>query len=286
MKIKTPSHLKTPSLLMNFPFSVSNDYHNNPWMKEYGTQTMDMDLAFSQFTEAYKKIAQEALVYLLPSEGNYQDQIYVANVGCYLPHIKEIDVIIVANYKSPPRVGEELVAEKFFRSMGYRVDRPTTCWEGEADLKYIRDNVYVCGYGIRTDIATHSWFRSKYDMNLLPLRMDDEWLYHLDCLLMPLGKEKVLAVTHLLDPSELRNLREYVEVIEVPEKYAYDGWTNSVIVGDKVFYGVLDGVEEESHEEFEKIMAQHNLNAVPINISEFDKSGACLSCCVMRLNYL
>ena len=285
MKINTPSHLKVPSLLMNFPFTLSNDYHNNPWMKEYNAEKIDYYLAFSQFTNVYQRMSQESLIYLLPSEGEFQDQIYVANLGCYLPHITE-DTIIVANYKSPPRVGEEVVGEKFFKMMKYKVDKPPTCWEGEADLKYIRDNIYVCGYGIRTDVETHDWFRRSYDMNILPLFMNDEWLYHLDCLLMPITKDKVLAVTHLIKPEELRNLEKYVEVISIPEQYAYDGWTNSVIVGNKVFYGVLDDASAEGHAEFERLMAQHNLYAVPLDISEFDKSGACLSCMVMHFNYL
>ena len=117
----TPSNLGFPCFLVNFPFTVSADSPNNAWMKD--NKDYNYEKAFEQFMELYHYVAGYALIYVLPSEYNFQDLPFVANIGCYLPHLKE-DTIIVANFKSPPRKGEDKIADKFFTSMGYKVERP------------------------------------------------------------------------------------------------------------------------------------------------------------------
>ena len=42
-------------------------------------------------------------------------------------------------------------------------------WEGEADLKYLKDNVYIGGYEIRSEIETYQWMEQNFDMNILKL---------------------------------------------------------------------------------------------------------------------
>ena len=140
---ETPSQLRISGYVMNFPFTLDTKEPNNIWMKELDEQGLKINRnkAYMQFLDLYNFIAGDAVVYLIPSKGNYQDQVYTANVGSFLPHIKEVDNIILSNFTSPPRKGEEFVAKEFFDMMGYKNTLCPHKWEGEADLKYLRDNI-------------------------------------------------------------------------------------------------------------------------------------------------
>jgi N-dimethylarginine dimethylaminohydrolase len=140
--IETPSQLKVPSYVLNFPFSLSTENPNNIWMEELSPEDLKINKpkAYKQFMDLYNFIAGGSLVYLLPSYGDYQDQVYVANVGMQLPHIKDDNIVLLSNFTSEPRQGEELVAKPFFNLMSYTTHLCPFKWEGEADLKYIGGN--------------------------------------------------------------------------------------------------------------------------------------------------
>jgi N-dimethylarginine dimethylaminohydrolase len=296
-KLKTPSELDIPAIVMNFPFTLSIDDPNNVWMEESDEEiVLDHEQAYAQFMDLYNYIASSALVYLVPSTGSFQDQVYVANLGLWLPHTKEKNNIILANYKSPPRVGEEKVGNVFFRMMGYETHQPPTTWEGQADCKYLRDNIYLGGYGIRTDRKTYDWMEKKFDMNIIPIEMDDDYLYHFDCVCFPLTPEKVLLCTEVLNPSDVRKVEKVAEVIDVPVDHAYNGVTNSFRLHNTVLCATSISEYPQDHEYFEgenkkiewltKVCSRDALEAVFFNLHQYTHSGAMLSCMVMNLNYV
>ena len=87
---ETPSQLHLQSYVMNFPFSLSTSDPNNIWMQELTDDELQINRpkAYKQFMDLYNFMSGQSLVYLLPSEGSYQDQVYVANLGLQLPHIE------------------------------------------------------------------------------------------------------------------------------------------------------------------------------------------------------
>lgn len=283
MNLKTPSELKTPSFLLNFPFTVDNHTLNNPLMhKDQGKY--DYPRAFRQFMGLYSELVREgALVYLLPSEKDLQDLPYTANLGCYLPHL-DTPTILVSNFKSEPRRGEEEVGIKFFLSMRYRAHLSPYFWEGEADLKYIRDNLYVGGHGIRSDIRSYHWFEERFKMKILFVKMTNEKLYHLDCMFFPISNDKALAATSIIDTEDIKQLEKHMDLIEVPKEFIYDGWTNLIRIKDKIFYTVPETAQ--SRRALDNLINQLGYDTVPLNLGEFDKSGADLSCLVMHLNFV
>ena len=108
--------------------------------------------------------------------------------------------IILSNFTSDPRKGEELVGEKYFNQMGYKTAISPHKWEGEADLKYLYGNKYIGGYGIRSDIKAYEWMEEQYGMDILKLEMVDEYLYHLDCSIFALNNkiEKIVKMPCLI----------------------------------------------------------------------------------------
>lgn len=275
-KIQTPSSLKIPAFVMNFPFTVDNKYPNNVLMNK--NDVYDKERAYKQFLNLYHEIAKESLVYILPSERDLQDLPYVANIGAYLPHLE--DTILMSNFYSPPRRGEEEIGQNFFYSMNYNTQYCPYYFEGEADLKWIKDNVYASSHGIRTELSSHYWMENRFNMKVVSIKLSDERLYHLDCVLFPLG-EKTVVATSVLDPDDIKHLEEYTEIVDIPPNRVYNGWTNCVRIGQKIYHA-----SHEYDKEIERFYYNLGFETVSVELDEFDKSGADLSCLIMHLNYI
>ena len=293
---ETSSQLPFQSYVMNFPFSLSTEDPNNIWMQELTDEELIINKpkAYKQFMDLYQFMAGGSLVYLLPSEGNFQDQVYVANLGLYLPHIKNENHIILSNFTSDPRKGEELVGEKFFNMMGYKTAISPYKWEGEADLKYLYGNKYIGGYGIRSNIKTYEWMEEQYNMDIIKVAMVDEYLYHLDCSIFALNQEQTLVCTELFDETEIKEIEKHTEIIDINADDALCGLTNSVKYGNMILCASNISELKKSHEYYEgevnkiktleKICSDAGMEPVIFNLSEYMKSGAMLSCMVMHLN--
>jgi N-dimethylarginine dimethylaminohydrolase len=256
--------------------------------------TINKPKAYKQFMDLYNFVAGGAIVNLLPSEGNFQDQVYVANLGIYLPHIKNENHIILSNFTSDPRKGEELVGEKYFNQMGYKTAISPYKWEGEADLKYLYGNKYIGGYGIRSNIKAYEWMEEQYNMDILKVAMVDEYLYHLDCSIFALNNNQTLVCAELFDEEELDEMEKYTEIIDIDVDDALCGLTNSVRMGNMILCASNIAELKKSHEYYEgevhkiktleKICGDAGMEPVIFNLSEYMKSGAMLSCMMMHLN--
>lgn len=284
-KIVTPSELKVPAFLMCFPFTVANYAPNNPLME--GKGPYDLNCAFTQWLRLYRLLSRDALIYLMPhSDQWFQDLTFVANVGMVLSNANSV---LVANFKSKPRRGEDHIADKFFRELGYYTYRPPFHWEGEADLKHLYEDVYVGGYGIRTDKPAFNWMRDKFGLDITAVKLTDERLFHFDCVFFPIEDRKALVVTSALDPLDVKLIEKCTEIVEVPARFAYDGWTNAVRLHRRVFYGIPGKIHsvarpEESKKALEALLESLGYAPVGVHLEEFGKSGADLSCLCLHLN--
>lgn len=293
-----PSQLEKPSFLVSFPFTLSTEVPNNPWMEDLSEDKRcpNFKRASVQFLELYKYLAGEALVYVLPSPQNarLQDLVYTANLGIVLEHAPAKNTVVISNFTSEPRRGETNVGVEFFQQMGYQVWVAPTKFEGEAELKHLYDNVYVGGYGIRSDRETYDWMERNFDMRVVKIRLTDPYLYHLDCLVFPITKESTLVCTELLDPTEVAELEKVTNVIDVSIDEAYCGICNSVrlpkaVLNSSHLYELKAGSEDyrrevQKNRKLEDVAANFALEVNYFNLSEYHKSGALLSCMVMHLN--
>ena len=296
VKIENPSCLDFPIFMMCFPHTWDTDDPNNVWMKKLSQAEIDEDWAkcYGQWMQLYNMLAgPDVLVKILEPAGDYPDQIYVANVGIVLCH-QDKPVFVGANYKSPPRRGEEKVAIEQFKLAKYKTDRPPFFFEGEADLKHIVKNHYIGAWGIRTEKKALEWFEKQYDMHVIPVEMTDERNYHLDTEIFPLTAEKVVVATSLLKPEEIKAIEKICEIIPVPKKLQYAAPTNCVRTQNTVLCGSTledlkptdDAWQEELDKRhfWEETCAKNNFALLMPNLSEISKSGADLSCCVLHVN--
>lgn len=295
-KFLMPSDLDIPVYAMAPPFSLDASNPNNVFMKKLPPKERKVNLlkAVDQFLSIYQFATNNAMIYLVPSRPGLGDLPYVANLGINLPHVND-NTIVIANYKSEPRRGETAVGVRFFEDIGYKTVVAPPFFEGEADLKFINKNNYCGAYGMRTSMNALNWFSVSYDMNIIPVKMDDPELYHLDCVLFPLASDRMFVVTSAVDKATLRKIEKIVDVIPIDNKAGHQGITNSVRMGSLILNGTniecLKKTDEAYDKEkykldmLEKICAQNAYDCVFFPISEFNKSGADLSCMFMHLNY-
>ena len=294
------SNQELPAYLLNIPFSFDTKERNNVWMQNSNPEDLEVnkDLMFNQWLDLYSYLSSEALVQLLPTPKGctLQDLVFVANMGIVLNHIKDRDIVIISNFTSEPRIGEEKLGIDFFNFMGYETIQCPYKFEGEADLKHIRDNIYIGGYGIRSDIKAYEWMEENFDMKIIKVKMNDQKLYHLDCSIFPITPDICLVATKVFEDYEVEEIKKYCEVIHIPTEYAYCGLTNSVrifnvIINSSDIYDLDPQLDKEDYKLengknrfLEDICMELGLELMTINLSEFMKGGALLSCLVMHLN--
>lgn len=297
-EIRTPTALQRPAYLLNAPFSYSAAVANNVWMEELDEDERNPDFTKSmvQFLELYRFIAAEGLVYLLPTPrgGDLQDLVFTANLGIVLEHVPGADTVVISNFTSEPRRGETDVGVRFFESMGYRTEIAPAKFEGEAELKHLRENVYVGGYGIRSQRETYEWMERTFDMEIVKLRMKDSYLYHLDCSIFPITHEETMVCTELFERDEIAQLERHTNIVDIPADVAYSGICNSVRLSNTILNSShiheLSAGTDEYREELQKnrmledIATERALEVAYFNLSEYHKAGALLSCMVMHLN--
>jgi arginine dihydrolase len=298
------AHLDFPVLLMNVPLSLSAEIPNNAYMKDMSSSQREIchDRAILQFQSLYKHIAQHAMVYLLPSVPGLQDQPYVSNLGTVLPHC-ERDTVIISRFKSAARVGEDVVGAAFFKLMNFVVEQPPEAiqaepvyFEGEADLKHVRGNLYIGAHGMRTSRNALTWAAQRFDMDIVPFRIIDRYLYHLDCCFMRITEEAVLLCNSVADSISVRAIEKRCEIIDVSLEQARAGITNCLLLPGEVLCDTPIAelgrasecyrIEKAKIEFLEKICSRFGLALQLFCMTEFYKSGALLSCLIMHIRQL
>jgi N-dimethylarginine dimethylaminohydrolase len=299
LSISNASSVDKPAFLMNVPFSLAADVANNAWMEELTEQqrAIDVSKAVNQFLQLYHFIAAEALVYLLPTpkRQGLQDLVYCANMGVVLDHLPAEDVVVLSNFSVQNRTHEIEVGKAFFQAMGYRTEVPPFHFEGEAELKRLHDNVYLGGYGIRSDRRAYDWMSEAFDMHIVPLQETEPFLYHLDCTIFPLTRSDTLVCTEMYTKQELAAIERVTNIIDVSVDDCFSGVCNSLRLGNTILNAshILEMkasdayYDEEKHKNrtLEDIATRLGFELSLFNLSEYLKSGALLSCMVMHLNH-
>jgi N-dimethylarginine dimethylaminohydrolase len=292
---KTPSQYPYPVFVMCPPAFVDNKIKNNVTMDELKDQKIDRPKFLAQWYNLYNVLAANSFVYPLPPIKGLQDQTYV-NCFAYLPHLKERNLIVLSNFTAEGRAGEEWVAASVLRELGYETIKCPFRFEGEPELKYLRDNIYIGGYGFRTDPKALRWLEEKFGCHILPIKEKDETLYHLDCSVFPLDEYNVMMAAELMDREQVREVEKVCTVWPVSKQDAYEGICNSVKVEDAIYNSSPleymrrgeEGYDQQKHknERLEHICGELGKEITYFDLSECEASGAKLSCFVSHLNYV
>ena len=293
-----PTALDKPAYLLNVPFSLSADISNNAWMAEMKEDERKVDIrkAINQFLQLYHFMASDAVVYLLPTPKlpGLQDLVYCANMGVALEHTPDKNTVVLSNFSAENRRPETEVGRQFFDLMGYEVVVPPHHFEGDAELKHLYDNIYIGGYGTRSERQAYEWMSEQFDMQIIMVEEVEPYLYHLDCTVFPLTREDTLVCTEMYTADEISQIEAVTNIIDVSLDDCFSGICNSIRLGNSILNAsniyemksTDEYYEEEKHKNrsLEDIASRYAFELSFFNLSEFLKSGALLSCMVMHLN--
>lgn len=282
-------------LVMVPPTFLSTKISNNKWMQDMSAseKRVDTDKALAQWFDLYNLLAQDAVVWLVPPQPKLQDAVYVSNAGMVLPSAYKL--VVLSKFKAPGRPGEEKALSQLLDLFQFEQHQCPHFFEGFAEMKWLRDDIYFCGWGMRSDIRAYRWMAEKFGTKNIYIKETDDLRYHLDCSIFVLNKECVLLAEDI--PAEIKKQIEKVaEIVPVSKKDAQFSLTNAIRVGSVVYNATEiselkrsdKNYEPEKHknEALEKICYDKGLSLVWINMSEFCKSGAACSCLVMPLTYI
>ena len=265
------------------PQYLSTRIPNNVFMKN---EAVDVPRAMRQWTRTLKIIqAFDVDVLTIPPVPNCQDQTYVANIGIALKPF-----IVLANYKAEGRACEVPPAKAFFEKLGYPTIQPPYYFEGEADLKKLRDGVYIGGYGKFSAYLSLQWIAEKTGVQIVPVQEISDELYHLDCSLMVMDEENILVTREGLAPDSVKKLEKLAKITYTPADIASTGITNGVLIPEKRIY--LSGTFNPEQKDYVKAMEwllatmdRFDYRVVLCDVDEYNKSGADLSCTIFHLDF-
>ena len=149
---------------------------------------------------------------------------------------------------------------------------------------------------MRTSRNALTWVAERFDMEIVPFRIVDRYLYHLDCCVLRITEEAVLLCTSVADQNSVRAIERHCEIIDVPLDEARAGITNSLMLpGEILCDSPIDelskgspsySIEKAKLKRLENICSRFGRTLHVFCMSEFYKSGALLSCLIMHVNCL
>jgi len=301
-KKKTLSDINMPVFVMCPPIYAEFQVANNVWMEQLASENggqveINVDRFMYEWHLLFNALSQEGVVMTLPPVNGLQDEVFV-NCFAFLPHIKEPRVCVISRFRAKGRQGEEKVAYDFLTQCGYVCYQPPEgfYWEGEACLKFLRDNIYLSTYGVRNTIEALEWIESNFDCQVIKVCEETPELYHSDCLVFPITPYDVLVAVKHTNKTELKKLENVANVIPIEDEGLLEvGIMNCVSVGYTVYCGDNDlayqgdkellDLEKRKREIICQIAGDLGMEVVFIPFTEALKMGGMLSCCVTRLNY-
>ncbi|MFF3286286.1 dimethylargininase [Streptomyces sp. NPDC003023] len=251
-------------------------YAINPWMS--GEAEVDPDLARSQWTaltDAYRALGHR--VDSVEPHAELPDMVFAANSALVLE-----SKVFGSRFHAPERRPEEEPYAAWFKVAGFDVHRSEKVCEGEGDLVPVGGYI-LAGTGYRTSVEAHRDVQEFFGVPVIGLQLVDPYFYHLDTALFVLedghdGREANIAYyPEAFSPGSLAVLRRlFPDAVIATREDATAFGLNSVSDGRNVFVAPQAKALVEQ-------LAAHGYEPVPVDMSEFHKSGGGIKCCTQEI---
>lgn len=250
-------------------------YEINAWMDT--SEPFNKEVAVEQWNslyEAYLDLGCE-IELIEPIEG-LPDMVFTANGGLIYK-----GKTVLPNFKHPQRQGETVFFEKWFR-MHFpenEVLMPNGYFEGEGDALFVGDKLYG-GYGFRSSKEEYEQIAEFMDMEVVPLELVDPRFYHFDTCFSVLDSQTVAYFPPAFSKESQELIEQHIpNTIKVAEKDAEAFGLNMFSDGNNCIVAV-------QAEAFRKELVNRGYNVIPVDVSEFKKSGGGIKCLTLLLQQI
>jgi N-dimethylarginine dimethylaminohydrolase len=246
-------------------------YAINAWMRP--ETKVDTELAQRQWEalrRTYLDLGHE--VRLIDAVPGLPDMVFVTDSGVVVD-----GVAMGARYRAAQRAPEADHVLRWFSEHGVRRPvAPVYLNEGEGDFLVVGD-VILAGTGFRTDERAHAELGRHLNREVVTLRLVDPRYYHLNTALGVLDGRTIAYLPHAFAPDSVRELRRrYPDALIADD--ADGGWLGLNLVSD----GRHVVMAQQAAGLMGKVAAA-GFVPVPLDFSEFRKSGGGIKCCTLEL---
>src|SRR5215813_1175449 len=251
----------------------------NPYMR----LSVDLTKAQQQWDalcQAFRSAGLE-LEFIKPVK-DLEDMVFAANQVFVGSHEKLGNFVIPSEMRYPSRQKEVPYYVDWFQTHGFKIlvlDLQGEYLEGGGDLLWHPDRPRIwAGYGIRSSDAGVTRFAKamcELGFGVTPLRLIDEYFYHLDTCLAPLNGDAALFYPGALSQAAQQALTSgWERLYPVTRDEALRFACNGVSVnGTYIMPSRINSVE--------RALEKEGIRPVLVDTSEFEKSGGSAFCMKM-----
>ena len=268
---------RTRHYLMCPPQYFEVTYAINPWMN---TQVpVNVERAHVQWEvlrNTYLSLGHT--VELITPLAGQPDMVFAANGGLVAGKRA-----YGAKFRFPERSAEGVAYGDWLRAAGFQVVEPVQINEGEGDFLALKQMI-LAGTGFRTSLEAHIEAASALDRPVVSLELVDPRFYHLDTAIAILddghgdGPADIAYFPGAFSRHSQRTLRDlFPNAIVCSETDALVLGLNAVSDGYRVIMpSAAIGLAEQ--------LRHRGYSPIPVDLSEFLKSGGSVKCCTMELH--
>jgi N-dimethylarginine dimethylaminohydrolase len=265
---RVSTHVRT--YLMCPPEYFTVQYAINPWM--HPDEPVDLALArhqWEQLRQAYTDLGHT--VRIIDPEPGLPDMVFAANGATVIDR-----KVLGASFKFAERHEEAIAYMNWFRRQGYQVAEPQRMNEGEGDIVYT-GRAIIAGYGFRTDPEVRDEVEKLFGLPVISVKLVDPKFYHLDTAMVVLDHRTAAYYPAAFDEAGQDAIAaHFPELIEAKDTDAETLGLNAISDGRNVV------MPAQARELADQISAA-GFNVVPVDLSEFRKSGGGPKCCTLEL---
>jgi N-dimethylarginine dimethylaminohydrolase len=266
-----PSHGRR-RYLMCPPQFFGIEYRINPWM--HPGVPVDRDRATRQWSDLRRTLQalghEVDVVEPLPGQ---PDMVFAANSGIVIG-----DRVLAAQMATEERRGEEVRFREWFASRAFRHVRAARhANEGEGDFILAGERL-LAGWGFRTDVRAHTEAATWFERPVTSLHLVDPLRYHLDLALAALDDRTIVYSPSAFDRASREQLAEsFPDAIVALHPDACGLGMNLVSDGAHVLVPAsAPGLATQ--------LRDHGYEPIPLDVSEIEKAGGSLKCCLLELH--
>ncbi len=255
-------------------------YVINPHMKGYVGQVNKSEAArqWSRLQGVYESLGFQPG--FARGEKGLPDMVFCANqtLPYYLPTDGTRGVVL-SRMHAPERRPEVEHVAGYFRAQGYQTKElpadPDLTFEGMGDAIWHPGRYLLWGgYGFRTSPEAYPALSELLGVDVLALRLNDPYFYHLDTCFSVLNKDTVLVYPGAFEPEGLALIgRFFSRILEAPEKEAKEGFAcNAHCPDDK------NVIIQKGNPVTSAFLREAGFNPIEVDTSEFIKAGGSVFC--------
>lgn len=247
-------------------------YEINPWMHiDSPPSKKKSRTQWAHLVSVLKKLGAE--IYIIDPVIGLPDMVFAANGSCAIGK-----KAIISKFRYQERQGESEHYRAWHKSHGYGiVETDGISYEGQGDTLLFKDTIFQ-GWGFRSDkkisIVMQKAFPKK---KVVPLQLVDNRFYHMDICLFPADHSVLFYYPQAFSKESVKQIKSVAPTaVAVSEEETLSFGLNAIYVNKTI-------VLPSSAKRFAKRLLKAGFKTLPVDMSEFIKSGGAVKCCINAL---